>query len=172
MTTSGSMQTVELVGCCMACSGTVWNNKTWPTSLREKLREDVSTEGQILIKQKQDFAAGRAHTFVAEDADVGSVLDTIANQSDLKDFRALIDPGETFKASNRETVSRKTLAWIRENTRGAEIVKNDVQEVIFFRPHKDCSGGAYCILATDGIIHVLPGMTKDDVANVGFDPYF
>jgi hypothetical protein len=107
MTTSGSIQIAELVGRCIAGSRTVWNNTTWTLSLRENLREDVETEGQILIKQKQDFAEGRAHTFVAEDADVGSVLDIIVGQSNIENLRALIDTGGIFQASNGQAVSRK-----------------------------------------------------------------
>jgi len=41
---------------------------------------------------------------------------------------------------------------------------------MFFQPHKDRSGGAYCIMNKDGAIHVLPGTTKEDVLNAGFNP--
>jgi len=42
--------------------------------------------------------------------------------------------------------------------------------VMFFRPDKDRTGGAYCMINTDGAIHILPTRTKEDVSNVGFDP--
>jgi hypothetical protein len=120
------MQIAELVGRCIACFGTVWNNNTWTTSLREKLTKDVETEEQILIKQKQNFAAGRAHRFVAEDVDVGSVLGAIVGQNDDKNFRALIDTGGIFCTSNGQAVSRKMLAWIRRKMMNTERVKKSM----------------------------------------------
>jgi hypothetical protein len=111
------MQVTEMVGSCMACTGTVWNNKTWPTSLSSQLKQDIGTEGQILIKQKQDFKARRAGTFVAKDANIESFLETIADQADLQDFRALIDTGGVFKASNAETVAQQMLDWIEKKMR-------------------------------------------------------
>jgi hypothetical protein len=59
--------------------------------VRGKLKEDVVTEKQILIKQKQNSAARRTPVFVAEDADIGIVCESIVGQSGLEDFRALID---------------------------------------------------------------------------------
>jgi hypothetical protein len=170
MTTSGFMQIAELVGRCMVCSGTVWNKKIWPVSLRDTSREDVSMEGQILIKQKQDFAAKRAHTFVAQDADAGNVLDTIAGQSDLKDFRALTDTGGIFRSSNGEPVSRKMRAWIRANNDNlGDGQKSDFQGLMFYQSHNERSGGACCIMNASLAIHVLPGTTKEDVLNAGCD---
>jgi hypothetical protein len=169
MTTSGSMQVTELVGDCMACSGTVWNHRTWPTVLGENLKQDVGTEGQILIKQKQDFKAGRAKTFVAESAEVESVLDSIGNEADLKNFRALIDSGGIFKTSNAETVARKILGWVEK--KNADNIRIDVDGVLFFRPHEDRPGGTYCIMsAKDKTIHVLAGTTKNEIRSAGFDP--
>jgi hypothetical protein len=40
---------------------------------------------------------------------------------------------------------------------------------MFFQPPKDRSGAAYCIMNMDGAIHVLPGTTKEDVLNAGFN---
>ncbi|MDR0742298.1 MAG: hypothetical protein LBE98_02435 [Puniceicoccales bacterium] len=170
MTTSGSMQITGLVGDCMACSGTVWNHKTWPTELDEGLKEDVGTEGRILIKQKQDFKAGRAKTLVSESAEVESVLDTISDRSDLQNFRALIDTGGIFKTSNAETVARKMLAWIEGKNASRADNKIDIQGVSFFKPYEDRAGGAYCIMSADGTIHVLSGTTKDDIQKAGFHP--
>jgi hypothetical protein len=81
------------------------------------LKQDFGTEGQILIKQKQDFKTKRAGTFMAKDANVESFLETIADQGDLQDFRGLIDTGGVFKASNAETVARQMRAWIEKKIR-------------------------------------------------------
>jgi hypothetical protein len=170
MTTSGSMQVVKLVGRCVACSGTVWNHKTWPLPLDVRMEQARGTEGEIIVKQKQDFKAGRAHTFVSKDAGVSAVLDTIADQQDIQNFRALIDTGGIFKASNAEAVARRMIEWIANHNAKHASRQIDVNGVLFFKPHDSCAGGTYCIMSSTGMIQPLNGTTQDDIRNAGFDP--
>jgi hypothetical protein len=127
-----SMQVAEFVDCCIVSSGTIWNNRTWPLSLGAVLKENISTEGQILINQKTDFATGRTDRCVAEDADVGSDFSTIANQTGFKDFLTLIHTDGTVDSSNGEALSRKILAQDHQkNQRRKDSEKIDAQAVAF-----------------------------------------
>jgi hypothetical protein len=93
MITSGFMQVAGFVGRCMACFRTVWNNKTWPTSLKEKLREAAGMEGQILIEQEKGFVARKTRIFAVGYSYINIVLATIVGREDLNNIRALIGTG-------------------------------------------------------------------------------